>query len=334
MDMNHDDAVLLLAREGEAAALTPARERTIIRHLPYFVALAENGNFNRASESLGLSQSALTRRIQTLEKELGVLLFTRTTRSAKLTAAGQALFEDSGRILSDLRGATRRAQLVSRGEMGNIRVAINDHAIRSPIVIAAFRTLRERYHEMEIELHAMPSEAQLIALRRKEVDLGLLFDIVIDKMSERVMDHFSIQELPTYLALHASHPLAHKSAIFLADLRDQWLTWPSRRAGRSVSDRRIAAFHAAGVPLNISLEVMAEETTMNLAAANLGMGFVLETTHLPPDVTLRQIEDYKSGLNLHVVWLRDNLNPGVLKVVEELKREVTREAAPLAIAAE
>src|SRR5579863_4232538 len=124
MDVNREDEALLLAREGASAMFTPARERTIIRHLPYFVTLAEDGNFNRASERLGLSQSALTRRIQSLEEELGILLFARTHRTAKLTAAGQALFEDASRILAELRGATRRAQLVSRGEAGDIAIAL------------------------------------------------------------------------------------------------------------------------------------------------------------------------------------------------------------------
>lgn len=317
-----DDDALMFATEGESGALTPVRERTVIRHLPYFVTLAEDGNFNRASERLGLSQSALTRRIQTLEEELGVLLFARTHRSAKLTAAGEALFEDSSRILQDLRSATRRAQLVSRGEAGDIHVALNEPAIRSPIVVAAFRTLRELYPDMNIHLHAMPSEAQMIALRRKDIDLGFLFDIAIDKTSLRIMDYISISRNCSYLALHADHPLASKPSIHLADLRDEWLTWPSRRAGRSVSDGMIAAFRAVGVSPNIALEVMSEQTTLNLAAANLGMGFVLDPHLVPPGVVLRSVEDYHLDLTLHAVWLRDDPHAGVLRIMNELRRQV------------
>lgn len=328
MDLDQDDEALAIAREGESGALTPARERTIIRHLPYFVTLAEDGNFNRASERLGLSQSALTRRIQTLEEELGILLFTRTHRSAKLTAAGQTLFEDSGRILQDLRSATRRAQLVSRGEAGDIHVALNDPAIRSPIVIAAFQALRRFLPGIKVHLHALPSEAQMIALRRKDIDLGFLFDVAIDKTNQRIMDSFAIGRSQSYLAMHISHPLASKPVIRLADLRDVELTWPSRRAGRPVSDGMIAAFRAAGQSPNIGMEVMGEDTTMNLAAANLGMGFVLDPPVTPPGVALRQVEDYQFATTLHAVWVRDEPHSGILRIVEELRQQVmARDAA-------
>lgn len=322
VDLKEEDNALLLAREGESAALTPARERTIIRHLPYFATLAEDGNFNRASERLGLSQSALTRRIQTLEEELGVQLFTRTHRSAKLTAAGQTLFEDSGRILQELRAATRRAQLISRGEAGDIHIALNDPAIRSPIVTAAFSGLRQLYPDVKIHLHAMPSEAQMIALRRKDIDLGFLFDIAIDKANQRIMDYYKIGRMRSYVAMNANHPLAGKATICLADLRDESLAWPSRRSGRSVSDGMIAAFRAAGVSPNIALEVMSEETTMNLAAANLCMGFVLEPPCIPAGVTLRVVEDYSFGLTLHAAWLRDDPHSAVRRIVDELRRQV------------
>lgn len=322
MGLNQDDNALVLATEGESGALTPARERTIIRHLPYFVTLAEDGNFNRASERLGLSQSALTRRIQTLEEELGILLFTRTHRSAKLTAAGQTLFEDSGRILQDLRGATRRAQLVSRGEAGDIHVGLNDPAITSPIVAAAFQALRELLPDIKIQLHALPSEAQMIALRRKDIDLGFVFDAAIDKTSQRIVDSCAIGRSQSYLAMHVSHPLASKPVIRLADLKDVELTWPSRRAGRPISDGMIAAFRAVGQSPNIAMEVMGQETTMNLAAANLGMGFVLDPPVVPPGVALRRVEDYRFGTILSAVWLRDEPSSGVLRIVDELRRHV------------
>ena len=322
IDTNKDDEALSLAKEGASAMFTPARERTIIRHLPYFVTLAEDGNFNRASERLGLSQSALTRRIQTLEEELGILLFTRTHRSARLTAAGQALLEDAGRILGELRGATRRAQLVSRGEAGVINVAFNEPALRSPAVIGMFRTLRERYPDVQIQLSTMPSEAQMIALRRKDIDLGFVFDISIDAASRRTIECLSVSRIMSFLAVHESHPLAQKSAIRLADLEHEWLTWPSSRAGRSASETMIAAFEAAGLSPNIALEVMAEETTVNLAAANLGMGFVLESLPTPPSVTLRRVEDYQHSVTLQAVWLANRENAGVLRIVEELRRQI------------
>ena len=322
MDFNEDDEALSLAREGASAMFTPARERTIIRHLPYFVTLAEDGNFNRASERLGLSQSALTRRIQTLEEELGIPLFARTHRSARLTAAGQALFEDAGRILGELRGATRRAQLISRGEAGDINVAFNEPALRSPVVIAVFRTLRERYPEVQIHLSTMPSEAQLIALRRKDIDLGFVFDLSIDAASQRIIECLSISHTKTCLALHKSHPLASKPSIRLADLKHEWLTWPSSRAGRSASDHMIAAFRAAGISPNIALEVMTEETTLNLAAANLGMGFVLESLGAPPSVALRSVVDYRHGVTLQAVWLGSQDHSGVLRIIDELRYQI------------
>lgn len=320
IDDTDDD--LILAKEGPSASLSPGRERALIRHLPYFVTLAEEGHFSRASGRLGISQSALTRRIQALEQELGLMLFARTKRAATLTAAGQVFHEHTERILKDLRSAVRRTQLVSRGEAGDVHVALNSEAICSPIIIRGFRALQTRHPQIKIHLHSMPSEAQLIALMRKDIDIGFLYDVVLDRSARRSVNLLKISDAPSMLAVNADHPLASRPKLKLADIGETPLTWPPRRAGRSVSDGMIAAFRAAGLSPNIALEVMTDETTMSLAAANLAMGFVRPTELTPENVVLRRVEDLKFSLALHGAWLRDNTHTGIPQVIDELRREI------------
>lgn len=311
-----------LAREGPSGSLSPGRERALIRHLPYFVTLAEEGHFSRASSRLGISQSALTRRIQALEHELGVLLFARDKRSASLTAAGQVFHEYTERILKDLRSAVRRTQLVSRGEAGDVHVALNSEAITSPVVIRSFRSLHARHPQISIRLHSMPSEAQLIALKRKDIDIGVLYDVVLDRASRRSMGLLKLSDAPSLLAVNKAHPLADRARVRLADIGEAPLTWPPRRAGRSVSDGMIAAFRGAGLSPNIALEVMTDEATLSLAAANLASGFVRPTDRAPDNVVLKKVDDLKFSLALHAAWLRDDAHSGVHQVVDALRQEI------------
>src|SRR3569623_2518276 len=113
-----------------------------LRHLRYFVAVAEAQHFTRAAKALGMEQPPLSQQVQALEREIGAPLFKRLPRGVSLTDAGHAFLEDARRILRDTEQATERARRVARGEQGRIRVGmLNSAPLQSllPQVIREFR---------------------------------------------------------------------------------------------------------------------------------------------------------------------------------------------------
>src|ERR1700761_2347279 len=116
----------------------------MIRHLPYFVVVAEEQHFQRAAQRLNVAQPALSRRIRNLEQELGgVPLFVRMPRGVRLTPSGEALLEDARRILAAADKARDRAQSIMKGDVGALRVGCSAGALRHEGIgdlLSAFRS--------------------------------------------------------------------------------------------------------------------------------------------------------------------------------------------------
>lgn len=302
--------------------------RSLIRHLPYFAVVAEEGHFHRAAARLNITQPALSRRIQALEEDMGVALFTRTLRVVRLTPAGEAFREDVERILRDLGRSVGRAVSVSRGDAGHLQLALNERSMRSKLVIEAIHEFQTTYPDVVLNLFVMLSEAQLLALRREELDAGFIVEVAVDEMHRASLELMPIADDPFLLALHKDHRLANKPRLQISDLRDEPLVWPSRAAGRALSDEMIAAFRAAGVSPNIAFEVPTAEATISIAAAKLGCGFILGTDRLPASVITRQVEDLTLRSSLQLVWTRGKEQPALARFVEIIRRRLDAEIAP------
>ena len=104
------------------------------RHLKYFVVVAEERNFTRAAERLGMAQPPLSQQIQKLEHEIGAQLFRRLTRGVELTDAGRVLYEDARRIVNEVELAKSRAQSAARGQTGSIRVGFASSVVFHPVI--------------------------------------------------------------------------------------------------------------------------------------------------------------------------------------------------------
>src|SRR4029077_15541783 len=121
-----------------------------LRHLRYFVGVAEEQHFGRAAERLHIAQPALSRQIQDLERELGFLLFDRLPRGVRLSAPGKVFLSDARRILQDVDEATRRAARIALGKTGTLRVGIAMALSWHGAVVDAFREFRRRQPDVEL----------------------------------------------------------------------------------------------------------------------------------------------------------------------------------------
>src|SRR5579871_6337809 len=132
----------------------------IERHLPYFVVVAQEEHFQRAADRLGITQSALSRRVQLLEEELGFQLFERRPRGVKLSPAGACFYKDVRQYMINLRQSVERARNVVMGAGGQITVGINPSSASNPHVMRMFKKFREDHGSVGLNLKMIYSDQQ------------------------------------------------------------------------------------------------------------------------------------------------------------------------------
>ena len=145
-----------------------------LRHLRYFVAVAEELHFHRAATRLHISQPPLSQQIRALERELGVTLLERNRRRVTLTAAGIAFLDDARAILASVERASERALGISRGSLGTLSLGFVGSAMFSPVLPIILREFRGGHPEVELVLRELPTMAQLVALVSGEIDVGVI----------------------------------------------------------------------------------------------------------------------------------------------------------------
>lgn len=307
----------------EVATLRTLR---IAKHFPYFLAVAEEQNLHRAAERLNIAQSALSRRIADLERELGdIELFERQARGVAITAAGRALAEDVRRILLSIEDAGRHVRRVALGDLGTLRVAFSEAMLRRPVLPMVLREFRALYPEVELRAFPLPSDTQRSRMLADEIDVAF----VIDEATDR--EHFAALNVGQdrfVLALPDTHRLAAQESVRLKDIAEEPLLWPARHISPRLFDRLIAAFDAQGVSPIIAVEVMAVDIAYELAAAGIGLGIITaaDPSRTPPGIVLREIADLDLPLPLSMLWPRDTSSPLIRQFVELVTQKIEESA--------
>jgi len=285
------------------------------RHLQNFVVVGEEENFRRAADRLHLEQSALSRHVQALESEIGVELFERLPRGVRLSLAGKTFLIDARRILELANEAADRARRVASGRSGILRVAMCESGSMYNTIPRSIREFSELYPDVEVELLDINSAFQTEALAVGRVDVGLLYGTPDD---DPILVRHEIHRQDVVLALPASHPLAARPRIALADLEREPQVWVSRAANYKLFDEMMAAWKAAGRTPRIVHTVHSGAGVLSLVSAGVGLGMALSEMPFrqPEDVVLRPVEDFSVPFRIDLVWRRDNRLPVVKKFVE------------------
>jgi len=289
------------------------RRMEVIRYLHSFVAVAEEENFQRAAKRLNLAQPALSRRVQALESQLGTTLFERLPRGVSLNQAGRSLLVDARRILQDVDDACSHALKAANGEIGTLRIGINDPGLKCPSVVKAIHEFRDGSPGVVLKLMPLMSEAQFEALRKRKIDLAFTYchpDSGSD--FERInlhVDHF-------VLVMSDRHPLADRPTISLNDLHDVVFAWPSRAASRMLFDRLIAACQQGGLSPRIDFEIMSAEQAVYLAAMDMAISWLPagQYSGSPRGVVLRPVEEVFVPISLDMIWRKDDASILVRKL--------------------
>jgi DNA-binding transcriptional LysR family regulator len=284
-----------------------------LRHLRYFVAVAEERHFGRAAERLHMAQPPLSQQIRQLEAELGVTLLRRTTRRVELTDAGSAYLERARGILASVEEAGAEVQRVDQGLVGRLTIGCVGSATYSLLPTLA-RVLREELPGIDVAFRGeMLVPAQVEALAAGGLDLALLRPPV----DQPGLELRPLRRDRLIVALPDAHPLAGRRRVRVADLRDQDLVVHPAR-GRSVMHGLVEELcREAGFRPRIRHEVAETSTLVTFVAAGLGVAVVPEPvgTLGVPGVSYRPLSPADAGVELAVALRSGDERPHLARAL-------------------
>jgi DNA-binding transcriptional LysR family regulator len=249
-----------------------------LRHIRYFLAVAEEQNFTRAAVKIGIGQPPLSLQIRALEEELGEPLFRRLSRGAELTAAGRAFLPEARVMIALSHRAKRAAQRGARGEVGQLRLGFTSSASYCPIVSTALRAFRREYPEVELFLKEADTTRLLEHLTREDIDAAFIRPGLNDPVGVRL---HRLADEAMVIVVPASHPLAGSPRLPLSALAGEPLVLFPRHAGPNWFDEVITACREAGFEPILGQEAPQISSVGNLVAAELGVAVV------PASIALR-----------------------------------------------
>jgi len=242
-----------------------------LRHLRYFVTVAEELSFTRAAKRLGMEQPPLSQQIRQLEEEVGTRLFQRLPRGVSLTDAGGYFLHDALEILQRVRQATEQAQRVARGDRGRLRIGMINSAPFHPFVPRVIREFGQLYPEVALGLEEDITPALAQSLRDGVVDVAFMRPLLGDAGGLSIETLFDEEMV---VALPEGHALTRQRSLPLAALANESFVLFPRPVGSGLYDEILAACRRAGFGPQIGHEVRQVTSIANLVAADLGVSLV------------------------------------------------------------
>jgi DNA-binding transcriptional LysR family regulator len=237
-----------------------------LRHLRYFIAVAEELHFGRAAQRLHLAQPPLSQQIRKLEDLLGYPLFLRTSRSVALTSAGEAFLQRARALLRTLERDLDETRSIGRGEVGSLHIGFVGSAMLTTLP-AIFRAYREAFPGVRLHLHESFTSRVVQGLEDGTLDAGILRD---GDQTPTILTNTLFTE--SFVAvLPATHPRAHQRTLSPADLRDDPFVFYPRTAGTLAYDQPLSIFEAHGFRPHVVQEATHWLTILRLVGAGLGV---------------------------------------------------------------
>lgn len=270
-----------------------------LRHIRYFLTLAEELNFSRAAEKLHIAQPHLSRQIQELENQIGVQLFHRTKRQVELTNAGKAFMKKAYEIIDLVEQASTAARLSSLGTDGELRIGFTGTVQN---LIPTLQKYRKLFPKVKIELKYMNNTEQIVALNENKIDIAVV-STPIDNENIYIKP---VKKLSFVLALPEKHPLAKKKTLSLSDLENETFIMTPKSAGPMYYETVMSIFQNTDYIPNQTIEVHDLQTALILVSNGMGMILTPTPIHTLNGVVYRNLKDVDLSIMGFIAWRKDN----------------------------
>jgi len=289
-----------------------------LRHLRYFVAVAEELHFGRAAERLQMAQPPLSQQIRKLEEELSVQLFYRTKRRVQLTAAGQVFLEQAQLMLAQAEQAIKAAQRADQGELGRLVIGFVASACYD-VLPDILRVYRERFPDVSLVLRELTTTQQVHALLNGRINIGFIRPPV----HHEALEVETILREPFLVALPENHSLASQAEIPLKALSKESFVLFPRHLGPGFYDQVVSLCQQAGFSPDVSQEAIEMQTIVSLVAAGFGVSLVPASLQnlRRVGVIYRRIQGATPVAELAMIWQKKASLP-VLQTFMALVKEI------------
>jgi DNA-binding transcriptional LysR family regulator len=297
-----------------------------LRHLRYFVAVAEELNFTRAAERLYMAQPPLSTQIRGLEEELGVQLLERDKRHVHLTQAGRHFLDHARTILASVQSAKNEVKSAAAGEIGRLSVGFTASSVLTSVLPAAIRKYRAAHPRVLMVMNEMTSPQQLDAIHRRTLDFG-----VLRKPNVGVPTGVTIEEwycAPLVAAMPEQHVLTQGKGISIRQLKDVPLIVYPRDSGIGLYWKVLDLCSRAGFRPAAMQEARDASTMIGLVASGFGVAIVPDDTQCIrlPGVLYSQILDKDAVSSLYLGYRDADANPHLESLLRILRSAITSRA--------
>ncbi|HEY4457135.1 MAG TPA: LysR substrate-binding domain-containing protein [Pseudonocardiaceae bacterium] len=275
-----------------------------LRHLRYFVAVAEEGGFSRAARRLHVVQPTLSMQIRDLESELGGPLFDRGARQTQLTPAGQTFLIEARQVLAQAERARSSARRALRGETGSVRIGVAGAAVLGGLLTARIRAFHVARPLVRIELREAGPQRQRAAILAGELDVG--YSALAAPPGESRLTSTLASSVPFLVALPAGHPLTEHAYVTADELADAELI--EYATGGDQDDLTpYLPIPPAHYRADTTLSVLA------LVAAGVGVAVVPAGVDQAgvPDVVYRPLAEPSLSVEFHLLHRAEETDPAV-----------------------
>jgi DNA-binding transcriptional LysR family regulator len=290
-----------------------------LRHIRYFIAVADSLNFRKASERLRIAQPPLSRQIRQLESELGVELFIRNQRHVSLTKSGQIFLEEARKLMIQA-GHAIEAVRQSRLDASNL-VKIGVASGLGGAVHQVVSGCSEHWPDLEIECHDIFSNLQSQALRRREIDIGFLrppFD-------QAILDCKLLYEEEFLVVMPRSHRLAKRKSVRIREIADESLLIVDRNISSGLYDKILSLYSRHGLtPRLFPRHVEAHEEAVAITVASgkaiyIDTGAIANRTVSGIPLALLRLNEPEAKIEIYVAWRKNEDSPAVRRFVEYVR---------------
>lgn len=293
-----------------------------LRHLRYFVAVAENLSFRKAAESLHISRPALSKQVKDLETEIGVKLLERDTVSVSLTQAGEVFLEDSQKLLNHADLAIERAHEAQSGHRGKLRIG-SVGIIATDFLPKTLKIFHQKYPGVEVAFVEMLPAEQLDALASGRIDIGFAYGKEIANISS--LRSLCVIHSVFGVAVSRQHPLAEREEVTLRELRAETLLSLGGE-GRSTHRETICQIYSAeGIKPTRHRTIEGFDSMATLIAADQGISLLPHVLDLGNQgIDIVPIRSTKADLDFHMwaVWQRHLPSHHIKHFVQLLEERV------------